>query len=400
MATLYAAAPYRPAPARPGDDEFVPLAAELGAQFAERAAKHDRENTFVEENFAVLRASGYSALAIPEEFGGLGASLRQVCYAQAELARYCGATALAINMHIYSTLTNIYRWKNGAAAVEGLLRRIANERLLLMTSGGSDGLWPSTTAIKDNGGFRVNGRKSFCSQAPVANVLSTFATYNDPNDGPVILVMGVPMSSPGVSVIETWDTLGMRGTGSHDVQLDEVYVSDAQIVARQSWGKIGPVLRSALLHAGATMGSVYYGIAAGARDEAMRVITKRQNGSGESATEDAAITRTVGLMEYKLRTSWWALAGSLNELADDYQYTLDEATVSTGLLAKRCLVTEATEIVDLAMEAVGGSAYFKRSPLERAYRDVRGGKFHPLPPEKTLQFAGRLALRQPVDQIW
>jgi alkylation response protein AidB-like acyl-CoA dehydrogenase len=74
--------------------------------------------------------------------------------------------------------------------------------------------------------------------------------------------------------------------------------------------------------------------------------------------------------------------------------------VSRGLLAKRCVVTEAAEVVDLAMEAVGGSSYFKRSPLERAYRDVRGGKFHPLPPEKTLQFAGRLALGQPVDQIW
>ena len=70
------------------------------------------------------------------------------------------------------------------------------------------------------------------------------------------------------------------------------------------------------------------------------------------------------------------------------------------MLAKRCVVTEAIEVVDLAMEAVGGSAYFKRSPLERAYRDVRGGTFHPFTPEKTLQYAGRIALGQPVDQIW
>src|SRR5215207_4511122 len=120
-----AAPAYRPAPARSGDDRFVPLAAELGAQFAERAAEHDRDNTFVEESYALLRDSGYTALAIPEELGGMGASLRQVCYAQAELARYCGATALAVNMHIYLTLTNIYRWKNGAAGVDGLLRRVA-----------------------------------------------------------------------------------------------------------------------------------------------------------------------------------------------------------------------------------------------------------------------------------
>jgi alkylation response protein AidB-like acyl-CoA dehydrogenase len=54
----------------------------------------------------------------------------------------------------------------------------------------------------------------------------------------------------------------------------------------------------------------------------------------------------------------------------------------------------------LAMEAVGGSAYFRRSPLERAYRDVRAGMFHPINPEKTLIYAGRMALGQPVETIW
>src|SRR5262249_23035220 len=151
---------------------------------------------------------------IPQELGGLGASLRQVCYAQAELARSCGATALAVNMHIYSTLTNVYRWKHGAANAEGLLRPVAVEKLILMTSGGSDGLTPATVAHKEDGGYRVNGRKSFCSQAPIANVLSTFATYDDPIEGPVVLVMGIPTSSPGIQVVETWDTMGMRGTAS------------------------------------------------------------------------------------------------------------------------------------------------------------------------------------------
>jgi alkylation response protein AidB-like acyl-CoA dehydrogenase len=400
MTTIATTTPYRPAPVRPGDDRFVSLAAELGTRFAERAADHDRENTFVEQNFAALRESGYTALAIPEELGGLGASFRQVCYAQAELARYCGATALAVNMHIYLTLTNMYRWRNGAAAAEPLLRRIAAEKLILMTSGGSDGLWPSTTATRENGGYRLNGRKSFCSQAPIANVLSTFATYDDPAEGKVVLALGVPMSSPGIQVVETWDTLGMRGTSSHDVQLDDVKIGEAQVVARQPWGKLGPVLRVAIIHSMPSMAAVYFGIAAGARDEAMRVVTHRRNGVGEPATSDPAIVRLVGLMEYKLRTAWWSLVGGLNELADDYQYPADEPTANAILLSKRCVVTEATEIVDLAMEAVGGAAYYKRSPLERAYRDVRGGKFHPLAPEKTLQFAGRLALGQPVDQIW
>lgn len=400
MATTIVIPEYRPAPARPGDDRFVALAAELGAQFAERAADHDRENTFVEENFALLRESGYTALAIPEELGGLGASLRQVCYAQAELGRYCGATALAVNMHLYLTLTNMYRWKNGAAAAETLLRRIAAEKLILMTSGGSDGLWPSTTATRENGGFRVNGRKAFCSQAPIANVLSTFATYDDPAEGKVVLALGVPMSSTGVQVVETWDTLGMRGTASHDVQLDDVYVGEAQVVARLPWGNFNPALRVALLHGGPTMSAVYYGIAAGAYRDALRIVTRRQTGAGVPLAQDPAIARIVGLMEYKLRTAWWALIGSMNEQPDDYAYPADERTLSASLLAKRCVVTEAVAVVDLAMEAVGGAAFYKRTPLERAYRDVRGGPFHPLPPEKTLQYAGRVALGQPVDQVW
>jgi alkylation response protein AidB-like acyl-CoA dehydrogenase len=400
MVTTITTPEYRPAPARAGDDRFVSLAAELGAQFAERAAEHDRENTFVAENFALLRESGYTALAIPEELGGLGGSLRQVCYAQAELARYCGATALAVNMHLYLTLTNMYRWKNGAAAAEPLLRRIAAEKLILMTSGGSDGLWPTTTATRENGGFRVNGRKAFCSQAPIANVLSTFATYDDPAEGKVVLAIGVSMTSAGVRVVETWDTLGMRGTGSHDVQFDDVLVADAQVVARLPWGNFNPAIRVALLHGGPTMSAVYYGISAGAYREAMRLLTRRESGAGVPVASDPAIAHLVGLMEYKLRTAWWALIGSLNELPDDYAYPADEGTLSASLLAKRCVVTEAVAIVDLAMEAVGGSAFYKRSPLERAYRDVRGGPFHPLPPEKTLQYAGRLALGLSVDQIW
>lgn len=395
-----ATTPYRPVPARPGDDRFVPLAADLGARFAERAAEHDRDNTFVEENYARLRDSGYTALVIPEELGGLGASLRQTLYAQAELARYCGATALAVNMHLYLALTNMYRYKNGAAAAEPLLKRIAAEKLILMTSGGSDGLWPSTTATRENGGYRLNGRKRFCSQSPIANVLSTFATYDDPVEGKVILAVGVPTSSPGLQIVETWDTLGMRGTASHDVQLDDVMISEAQVVGKQPYGKIGPALKIAVIHGVSTMAAVYFGIAAGARDEALRVVTTRRDGEGTPATQDPAIARLMGMMEYKLRTAWWSLIGALNELPDDYQYPANEETVNTILLAKRCVVTEATEIVDLAMEAVGGGAFYKRSPLERMYRDVRGGPFHPLPPEKTLQYAGRLAMGEPVDQIW
>ena len=144
--------------------------------------------------------------------------------------------------------------------------------------------------------------------------------------------------------------------------------------------------------------AVYFGVAAAARDEAVRVVCDRRSGDGHPLAQDPTSQRLIGLMDHKLKVAWWSLAGALGELGEDY--TPDEAALALVMLAKRQVVTEAVEVVGLAMEAVGGSAYFRRSPLERAYRDVRAGMFHPINPEKTLIYAGRMALGQPVETIW
>ena len=74
-----------------------------------------------------MRDAGYLRLAVPEELGGLGASIRQVCYAQAELARHCSSTALAVNMHLYITLLQAFRRRVGAPDAEAVLRRVADD---------------------------------------------------------------------------------------------------------------------------------------------------------------------------------------------------------------------------------------------------------------------------------
>lgn len=385
-------------PVRPDDEAFVSLAAELGADFKPHASRHDRDNTFVYTNFDRMRDAGYLRLAVPEELGGLGASMRQVCFAQAELARSCASTALAVNMHLYLTLANVFRWRRGAPGAEGVLRRVANEGLVLMTSGGSDGIWPSATAVKENGGYRLNGRKIFCSQAPVAGVLTTMAVYDDPSEGPVVLLAGIPMSSPGVTILDTWDAVGMRATGSHDVLLEDVMIADAQVAGRRPWGKVDPILRAAGIHFAPPVAAVYAGVAAAARDEAVRVVSNRTTADGRSLAEDATVQRQVGLMDVKLRTLWWSLLGALDEVGDEY--APDDKAMEPVMIAKRHVVTEAQAVVDLAMEAVGGSAYFTSSPLQQAYRDVRAGVFHPLNPERTLTYAGRLALGVPADTVW
>jgi alkylation response protein AidB-like acyl-CoA dehydrogenase len=384
--------PRHPFPIRADDDAFVPLAAEVGAVAAEHAAEHDRDASFVGPAYDVMRGNGYLALAVPTELGGLGANLRQVCYAQAELARHDGATSLASTMHLYNTLVQVFRRRMGAPDAEGVLRRVAEENLIIATSGGSDWIWPTTVAVPDGTTYRVSGRKAFCSQAPEATVISTSAVVGEPGDGAEVLHFSVPLAAEGVTLVETWDTMGMRGTASHDLVLEDVVVPAERIVARRPWGQLGPALTAAGLHFAPLGAATYFGIAAGARDVAVTEATAKARGAAPLA-ELARVQRQVGLIDNKLSVAWWALMSAIDQLGDDYK--ADPATLSTMMLAKRHVVLEAVEVVDLAMHVLGGRAYFRTSPLERAYRDVRAGTFHPFTPEVTLAYAGKLALGDP-----
>ncbi|HET6775217.1 MAG TPA: acyl-CoA dehydrogenase family protein [Acidimicrobiales bacterium] len=398
MTTIDAPAPTRtgtyPVPSRPDDEQFVGLAAEIGAVAAAHAGEHDRDASFVSEAYDVMRENGYLALSVPTELGGLGATLRQVCYAQAELARHDGATALAAAMHQYLTALQAFRHRSGAPDAEGVLRRVAGEKLVIATSGGSDWLWPSTTAVADDGdgNLRVNGRKTFCSQSPEASVIATSAVLGAPGEGAEVLHFSVPFGAEGVRIEETWDTLGMRGTASHDVVLEDVIVPTDKVAGRRPYGEFGGPIMAALVHFAPIGSATYFGIAAGARDVAVAGAEAGTRGPRSLAALPRA-QRQIGLMDAKLRVAWWALLGSLDELGDDYAPGPELASML--MVAKRQVVTESIAVVDLAMDVLGGRAYFRRSPLERAYRDVRAGTFHPFTPEMTLAYAGKLALGDP-----
>src|ERR1700740_3294062 len=118
------------------EQRFIALAAGLADDFAERAAQHDEDESFPFENYEQMRGCGYTNLIIPEEFGGLGASMLERLKAQERLAQGCGATALAINMHfnVLGLLIDLWR-KFKAPNVEEKLRKIASERLICGGSG-------------------------------------------------------------------------------------------------------------------------------------------------------------------------------------------------------------------------------------------------------------------------
>src|SRR5687768_12414472 len=137
--------------------DWVSLIDEVGQDCASRTADHDRDDSFVAENYDALRARNAFAAGVPSELGGGGASHRELCQMVRALARHCGSTGLAFSMHTHLVGTLAYLWRHGNAAPEGILRRVAAERLVLVSSGGSDWLMGSGTLEKVDGGYRMNG---------------------------------------------------------------------------------------------------------------------------------------------------------------------------------------------------------------------------------------------------
>jgi acyl-CoA dehydrogenase len=370
---------------------FVPWARELTGCFAEHRAGHDRDGTFVTEAYDVLRDAGYLALAVPEELGGRGATIGQVAMAQAAMAHGDASVALAMSMHQHITLFAAWRYRREMPGADVLLRRIVDERIVMVSTGGSDFTRPNGVATKVDGGYRVNGRKIFSSQVPVGDVFSTLFRYDDPQQGPRVLSMMIPVRSEGVEVLDTWDTLGMRGTGSNDTQMTDVFVADAQVGADRPFGVLDGPLQIIVQNALPVIVGAYLGVAEAARDHAVAAIA-----SGTKA-DDPLVQRQVGLMDLKLRAAQYALQGAIAEIGDDPVPSHD--AVVAAMAAKRCVAEEGLAVCDLAMEIAGGAAFYKGNPIEQCYRDMRAIKFHPLAPELALLHAGRVALGKPADEM-
>jgi acyl-CoA dehydrogenase len=213
--------------------------------------------------------------------------------------------------------------------------------------------------------------------------------FDDPDAGRIVLNMAVPMASPGVEVLDTWDAHGMRGTGSHDVVLHDVFVPDERVLARRPHGRVDPTLQVVLSIAMLPVAAVYLGVAEAARDHAMVTV------AGTARAEDPSVQRMVGLMGTRLRVAGWALDGALALVGDDPEPSMD--LVVEVMAAKREVALAGVEVCELAMAVAGGCAYYRTSPIEQCMRDVRGAAFHPFTPEETLVHAGRVALGLPAD---
>jgi acyl-CoA dehydrogenase len=365
---------------------LVALADYIGSRAAERCAKHDQDESFVADSFQALKEAGFFRALVPKELGGGGVGYREMCDAIRVLGTHCGSTALAFSMHCHLVAVPTWRWRHQKAPVEGMLKRVASEDLILISSGGSDWLNSSGTATKVDGGYRVSGRKIFASGCPVGDVLVTSAVYDDPENGATVLHFPVPFKAEGVRLLDTWHVMGMRGTGSQDVELDKVFVPDAAIAGRRPQGKWHPLFHMVAMIALPMVYAAYVGVAEGARAKALAAARKKPASS--------SLTMLVGKLENAFTEAEMALERMVANA--EGSKPSPEAT-GRALIARTLTGRAAIKTVERAMEVVGGASFYRALGLERAFRDVQGARFHPLQEVPQLEFSGRLALGLDID---
>ena len=361
--------------------DWVAVARALGPRFAERAAAHDATDAFVADNYRDCRKRRLFSAGVPAELGGGGASHAELATMLRVLAQSCGSTALALAMHTHQVAIAAWRWRHDGAPVEGFLRRVAADELIVASSGGSDWLAGSGRAEKVDGGYRVSGRKVFASGSPAADLFSTMAVLDDPETVPTVLHFAIPLTAPGVSVADNWRTLGMRGTGSNDVTLDGVFVPESAISGRRPAGRWSPLWHVVAATALPLIYAVYVGIAEAARALAL--------GAAAGRRDDPAAQRLVGAMDTELATARMALARMLDAAASGAPGI---ETTNEVMIGRTIAGGAAIRTVELAMEVAGGAGFFRATGLERLFRDVQGARYHAPRAEAQQLYAGRVAL--------
>ena len=366
-------------------------------RFYGRAPAYDAENRFFHEDFEELRAAGYLTMVVPKDLGGLGMSLAEVCREQRHLAYYAPATALATNMHLYWTGVAADLRRAGDNSLEWLLKEAANGAVFAAghAESGNDipVLLSTTKAERVDGGYRFTGRKSFGSLTPVWTYLGLHGMDTSDPGAPKVVHAFLPRDTQGVSIVETWDVLGMRATRSDDTVLDGAFVPDKYVARVVAPGAAGLDLFVLAIFAWALVGfgNIYYGLARRALDLTIESVKNKSSiALSRSMAYHAGVQHNVADMVIELE----AIGPHLEAVAQDWSDGVEYGPqwVTKIVAAKYRAVEGSWRVADLALDLAGGFGIFKQSAIERLFRDARLGRLHPTNAMLTREFVAKLTL--------
>jgi len=373
------------------------LSDEVLLRFAERAPRYDETNHFFSEDFEELRALSYLRGPVPVKLGGTGWTLAQTAREQRRLAYHAAPTALAVNMHLYWLGLAADLWRAGDTSLEWLLSAAVAGDVFAAghAESGNDipVLLSTTRAERVAGGYRFTGRKSFGSLSPVWTYLGIHGMDTSVPDAPKIVHAFVPRDTEGYHIVENWDVLGMRATRSEDTVLDGVFVPDrfvARVVPAGAAG-IDPFVLGVLAWGLIGFGNVYYGLASRALDVTVAAVQQKKS---------LAVTRPMAYhpgVQHRIAEMGLALepvGPHLDRIADDWSEGVNHGGSWPAKIfaAKYHAVESSWRAVDIALDVIGGFGIFRRSGIERLFRDARLGRMHPANSMLTHEMVGKTLL--------
>jgi alkylation response protein AidB-like acyl-CoA dehydrogenase len=366
--------------------EFAALLDTLTAEFAATAEQHDRDGSFPHRNFDRLHELGLLGLTVPRALGGLGANLAQTTRVIAAVARGEPSTALVLTMQYLHHASG-----RGAKWPQHLLQRVTEETLrdgaLInalrvepeLGTPARGGL-PGTVARRTSEGWRISGRKIYSTGIPRLTWLAVWARSDDAE--PLVGSWLVRHDTPGITINEIWDHLGMRATGSHEVVFDDVLVPLDHAVDVSPASAAPELDASLLLWMSVLLAAIYDAVSRNARDWLASWLEERVPANlGAPLSSLPRFQESLGQLDAWLFSNRVILDAAANGAVPP----------SDAFRIKYLVTNTAIQVVEKAIELSGNPGLSRANPLERYYRDVLCSRIHTPQNDTILINSGRAA---------
>jgi alkylation response protein AidB-like acyl-CoA dehydrogenase len=371
--------------------DFDTLLERISQQLAATAHVYDETGAFPRDNFQLLHRNDLLALTVPKALGGGGASLVQARKVISAVAKGEPSTALILVMQYlqHSRLQDNRNWPEALrlrvaqdAVRDGALINALRVEPDLGTP--ARGGLPATIARRTSEGWRISGRKIYSTGSHGLTWFSVWARSTD--EDPLVGAWLVHKDTPGISIIDDWDHLGMRATCSHEVLFDNVLVPLDHAVSVSRWSAPQPELDGdGFLWMSVLLSAVYDGVAQAARDWFVEWLEQRKPSNlGAALSTLPRFQETLGHID----TLLFANRSLLDAAAEG-------RTPAAHAAQLKYLVTgNAIRAVELAIEASGNPGLSRHNPLQRHYRDVLCSRIHTPQNDAVLQGVGKAVFAQ------
>jgi alkylation response protein AidB-like acyl-CoA dehydrogenase len=393
MVSAYGHSARREQSSKDNTPTILERAAMLASGFAARAPLHDRDGSFPFENFDDLSKAGLLGLTAPAAFGGHGAGALETARVIGIIGKADPSTALVLSMHYiqHLVMARSTRWPGRLArklaheSVEGVALINALRVEPDLGSPARGGL-PATIARRTETGWRLSGRKIYSTGAPILKWYAVWAKTDEPETRVGLFL--VPAGLPGTRIVETWDHLGLRASGSHDVIFEDVvFPLDHEIDVRKPEDWRVPDFTQATVHA-IFVAAIYDGIARAARDWLIEFLKSRvPSNLGASLATLPRAQEIVGAIEARLAVN----ARLIDSFARDFDDGVSLGASESNII-KLTVTNNAIAVVEDTLSLTSNHGLTRANPLERHYRDVLCGRVHTPQDDATRVNAGRLAL--------